>query len=46
MDKKNYVKPSMEVYEMEMTPLICISSPGGGGKTYLPGQAEDEKHLA
>ena len=45
MEKKKYVKPSMEVYEMEMTRLVCASDGGGGGgMTYLPypGSVEEE----
>ena len=48
MEKKKYVKPSMKVYEMEMSTIIC-QSPGGGGFNYIPaipGQPDDEKHLA
>ena len=46
MKKKNDVKPSMEVYKMEMTHLICQSNGNGGHMNYIPGQPEDEKHLA
>ena len=50
MEKKEYVKPSMEVYKMEMTRLICQSSGSGNGEggylPTIPGQPEDEKHLA
>ena len=45
MKKKNYVKPSMKVYDMEPAMIIC----GSGGMSYIPtvpGQPEDEKHLA
>ena len=46
MEKKNYVKPSMKVYEMEMSKIICQS---GGDMNYIPtipGQPTDDKHLA
>ena len=44
--EKKYVKPSMKVYDMEPTKIICQS---GGGFNYIPtipGQPDDEKHLA
>jgi hypothetical protein len=46
MEKKKYAKPSMKVYEMEMSKIICQS---GGGFNYIPtipGQPDDEKQLA
>ena len=46
MEKKKYVKPSMEVYKMEMTRLICGSPFDSGYLPTVPGQHEDEKHLA
>ena len=47
MEKKNYVKPSMEVYEMEPSRLICSSGNGEGGYLpTIPGMPDDEKHLA
>ena len=47
MEKKKYVKPSMEVYELNQPTQLLVGS-GGGGMTYLPSpdSAEDEKHLA
>ena len=44
MEKKNYVKPSMKVYELNQPMQLLQGS--GGGMSYLPGQHEDEKHLA
>ena len=49
MEKKNYVKPSMEVYKLKGMPQILVGSNWGGEGGYLPtipGQPEDEKHLA
>ena len=43
MEKKQYVKPSMKVYEMEPAKIICAS---GGDMSYIPGQQPDDKHLA
>ncbi len=46
--KKNYMKPSMKVYELKRRPQLLQSSgdyPGGLG--YVPGFAsEDDNHLA
>ena len=45
--KKNYVKPSMVIYPMESGSILCYS--GNNEGSYLPtipGQPEDEKHLA
>ncbi len=48
MEKKQYVKPSMKVYEFEQRPQLLVGS--GGDVNYIPGipgqQPEDEKHLA
>ena len=45
--KKKYIKPSMEVYEMEMTRLICTSDDWNlAHLPTIPGQPEGEKHLA
>ena len=44
MEKKNYVKPSMKVYELNHSTQLLVGS--GGGMAYLPGQPEDEKQLA
>ncbi|MBR4728654.1 MAG: hypothetical protein IK075_00175 [Prevotella sp.] len=45
MEKKKYVKPSMEVYELNQSTRLLVGS-NGGGMAYLHGQPEDEKHLA
>ena len=49
--KKKYMKPSMKVYEIGMTKIICGSDPNNypGNFNYIPtipGQPDDEKHLA
>ena len=44
MKKKNYVKPSMEVYQLNQPSKLLVGS--GGDISYLPGQPEDEKKLA
>ena len=47
--KKKYMKPSMKVYEMGVTKIICGSDPTPGypgNFNYIPGQQPDEKHLA
>ncbi len=47
MEKKEYVKPLMKVYEIEQKPQLLVGS--GGDINYvpaIPGQPEDEKHLA
>jgi hypothetical protein len=44
MEKKKYVKPSMEVYELNQPTQLLVGS--GGGMAYLPGQPDDEKRLA
>ena len=44
MEKKNYVKPSMEVYDLPKRQMILCLSNGELG--YIPGSSEDEKHLA
>lgn len=47
MEKKKYMKPSMKVYKMEMTRLICQSGNGEAGYIpTIPGQPTDEKQLA
>ena len=45
MERKKYMKPSMKVYDMEPTKIICGSG-GGGDITYAPGIPADEKQLA
>ena len=47
MEKKKYVKPSMEVYVLNQPSKLLVGS--GGDFNYLPtipGQPDDEKHLA
>lgn len=47
MEKKEYVKPLMKVYEFEQKPQLLVGS--GGDINYIPGipgQPDDEKHLA
>jgi hypothetical protein len=51
MEKKKYVKPSMEVYELKgMSNLLVGSIPDYGGEgSYIPaipGTPDDEKQLA
>lgn len=46
--KKKYVKPSMEVYEMNLPTKLLVGSGGDGGMVYvptIPGQPMDEKKL-
>ncbi len=49
MEKKIYKKPEMQVYDMQMTKILCASGdptksyPGPFG--YMPGQNEDDKNL-
>ena len=45
--KKKYVKPSMEVFVLpEMQQLLVGSYPGEVYAPTIPGQPDDEKHLA
>ena len=44
MEKKQYVKPSMKVFEIEIPKIICASGDDPVG--YIPGQQPDDKHLA
>ena len=45
--KKNYVKPSMEVYDLpEPQMKLCYSSDGLAQIPTIPGTPDDEKHLA
>lgn len=47
MEKKKYVKPSMEVYDIQKPAQLLVGSYSGGGLGYLPGQQpDDEKKLA
>ena len=43
--KRKYEKPSMKVYEIGMSRLVCTSG-GDDNWGYIPGQPRDEKHLA
>lgn len=48
MEKKKYVKPSMEVYELNQPTKLLVNS-DNWNLNYLPtipGQPTDEKHLA
>lgn len=47
--KKEYVKPSMEVYQLNLPSKLLVGSGGGGDFAHIPtipGMPEDEKHLA
>ena len=47
MEKKKYIKPSMQVYELPGKPMLLDYSGGGLGQIpTIPGQPEDEKKLA
>lgn len=51
MEKKKYIKPSMEVYELKgMSNLLVGSIPGSDGEggyiPAIPGTPDDEKQLA
>ena len=48
MEKKKYVKPTMEVYEIKRsTSLLVGSNPTEFGQLHtIPGQPDDEKQLA
>ena len=41
--KKQYVKPEIEVYELEDVPMVLCSSPGvcGDGNVQRPGSSSD-----
>jgi hypothetical protein len=48
MEKKKYVKPSMEVYVLNQPSKLLVGSGGGGDFNYIPtipGQPQDDKHL-
>ena len=48
MEKKQYVKLSMKVYELNQETQLLVGS-GGGDISYapvIPGQPEDENQLA
>ena len=40
MDKKIYLKPTMEVVKLHHSPLICTSP--GGGDAYIPNMYQDD----
>ena len=46
--KKKYMKPSMKVYKIGVSKIICTSGPNDypGPFGHIPGQPEDDKHLA
>lgn len=45
--KKTYKKPSMRIYHLEPSRIICGSDNWGYiPKPTIPGQPEDENHLA
>jgi hypothetical protein len=44
MEKKKYMKPAMQVYELPGRPMIICYS--GGDFAHIPGINDDEKHLA
>ena len=47
MMKKNYIKPAMEVYDLpENQMILCYSNGGLSQIPAIPGQPDDEKHLA
>ena len=50
MKKKQYLKPSMTVYEITATPKLFFGSPfnGDGEGGYIPGMNldQDKNHLA
>ena len=46
MEKKNYMKPSMKVYEIAQKPQILVGSDQDWHLNYIPGQPTDDKHLA
>ena len=47
MEKKKYLKPSMEVFELNMTQQLLTYSGGDAGYAPgLPGMPKDEKYLA
>lgn len=47
MEKKKYVKPTMQVYEMpDRQMILCLSDAPLNHIPTIPGQPRDEKHLA
>ena len=48
MKKQIYKKPEMQVYDIQMTKILCASDPTKsypGPFGYMPGQNEDDKNL-
>ena len=45
--KKDYKKPEMQVYDVQMTQFLCTSEPNRypGPFGYIPGQHEDDEML-
>ena len=46
MKKKQYMKPSMKVYEIGNTTRLLVGSEYFGYTPRIPGMGEDEKKLA
>ena len=46
MEKKQYMKPSMKVYEIGNTTRLLVGSENFGYVPGIPGMGEDEKKLA
>ena len=47
MEKKMYMKPSMQVVELRRhQPLLTGSNPQGGDSGYIPGMREDMNQMA
>lgn len=46
MKKRQYMKPSMKVYEFGNTTRLLVGSENFGYTPRIPGMGEDEKHLA
>ena len=43
MEKKNYMKPSMEVVKLQhQAQLLVDSTPGSGEGTYIPNMYQDD----
>lgn len=47
MEKKKYIKPTVQVYDLPNRPQLLDFSNGGLDQIpAIPGQQDDEKHLA
>ena len=47
MEKKTYMKPSMQVVELQRhQPLLAGSNPTGGDGGYIPNMREDMNQMA